>query len=149
MKGVVMPGRISDMDKYSVDYRLNQLGIRVSGHTCQLISRIGKNWHPLGPRWQLPISVPADVEDLGLAMTLSVTAWQFCEAYPDTDLMDVLTGRARSRHCGIYGDTRPQTLAPRPDARPPRHPGADPVAASRDLIRTSRERMEAQGKEMA
>jgi hypothetical protein len=129
------------------DYRLNQLGIRVCNGTCQLISRIDDKWYPMGPRWQLPVQVPKNAADLPFAHALSVTAYQFCNMYPDSDLMEVLTvsaptGRRRRGDLFVY-DRSPHHVSP------PSAIAGDPISSSRALIRSSRELLDARDKEPA
>jgi hypothetical protein len=133
---------VTDITTRATDYRLNQLGIRVSENLCQLISKTGDKWVPLGPRWQLPVQVPAQDKDIPYANALSITAYQFCCAYPDSDLIQVLNRvpsaaprekrrepRCRSISPGVARN-RPAPLVPIPH---------DPIAASKALIRSSRE----------
>jgi hypothetical protein len=70
------------------DYCLNQLGIRVWESHCQLIAKSGNGWNPLGPRLTLPVAVPHTPAELAefSGDALGVTAYQYKEVYPETDL---------------------------------------------------------------
>src|SRR5208283_4657067 len=76
-----------------IDYRLNILGIRVWERSCQLIARMGKDWGTIGPRWDLPVHVPRDAEELKTAAAepLRLTAYQYCVECPGSDLAEVLS----------------------------------------------------------
>jgi hypothetical protein len=140
-----MPSKVIDMETRATDYRLNQLGVRVSKDVCQLISRVGEKWLPLGPVWQLPIRVPEEQGELAYAHSLGITAYQYCRACPESDLLDVLT---LGRPCPLPGPMENckhrfdllDTIANHVRGRslPPDDKG-DPIAASRALIRSSRE----------
>ncbi len=86
MRAVDSAGRV-------IDYRLNILGIRVWENACQLISRSGGDWSTLGPRWDLPVQVPGNAEELkgAAADTLRLTAYQYNAEQPGTDLFEVLS----------------------------------------------------------
>jgi hypothetical protein len=85
-----MPGKVTNTETGATDYRLNQLGVRVLGDTCQLISRMGEDWLPLGPRWRMPIRVPDGDRDFPYAHAISVTAYQFSQSFPDSDILTLL-----------------------------------------------------------
>jgi hypothetical protein len=114
----------------------------VSEDACQLISRIGDNWYPLGPRWQLPVQIPTDPAQLHHAHALSMTAQQFCQLHPDCGLLEVLTGvrlqrQPRERRNDLFACERePQQIA-------------SPSALSGDSIRSSRALLDAGKKELA
>ena len=84
--------KIVDKTGGSIDYRLNILGVRVWEGSCQLISKGNDGWTPLGPRWDLPVQVPRNEEELKLASsdTLRLTAYQFNHERPGTDIVAVL-----------------------------------------------------------
>lgn len=77
------------------DYCLNQLGIRVWESHCQLIGKSGGDWHSIGPRWMLPVRVPHTAEQLAECWgdALRVTAYQYNEEHPSTDLLERLESR--------------------------------------------------------
>ena len=76
MEGAV---RIVDSEACHIDYRLNLLGVRVRDKDCQLIARGTGSWEPMGPKWELPVDIPADAATLRTASTdtLRLTAWQY------------------------------------------------------------------------
>jgi|SRR5579871_2255700 len=87
--------RVANASEGFIDYRLNILGIRVWRNRCQLIAENGKGWIPLGPRWDLPIQVPRNAEELkavGLD-ALRLTAYQYGLQVPGSDLVEVLGGK--------------------------------------------------------
>lgn len=75
-----------------IDYRLNILGIRVCEDSCQLIARSGAEWTTMGPRWNLPVHVPRNIEELQAAAAepLRLTAYQYCAESPGSDLVGML-----------------------------------------------------------
>lgn len=85
--------RVVDRVGKAIDYRLNILGIRVWENACQLIARSGKDWTSLGPRWDLPVHVPGNDEELkgAIADTLRLTAYQYHAERPGSDLAAVLS----------------------------------------------------------
>jgi hypothetical protein len=87
--------RNADKKLSHIDYCLQQLGIRVWAESCQLIAKGDGNWGPLGPKWDLPIEVPQDATALKTAGsdTLRLTAWQYRQEHPGTDLSEVLSQR--------------------------------------------------------
>jgi len=84
--------KAKDLAARAIDYRLNILGVRVWEHSCQLIARSGQEWSTIGPRWDLPVHVPKDAEQLKLAAAepLRLTAYQYCAERPGSDLAEVL-----------------------------------------------------------
>lgn len=90
-----MDGRSNDEPQEFSDYCLNQLGIRVWESHCQLIGKSDGTWHSIGPRWVLPVEVPHTAEQLAQYWgdALRMTAWQYKEAHPDTDLLTRLEAR--------------------------------------------------------
>ena len=88
--------RYADQSASHIDYRLNILGIRVWEHSCQLIARAaGGSWTSLGLQWELPIDIPHDKVTLKAAGsdTLRVTAWQYEQEHPGTDIREVMSQR--------------------------------------------------------
>ena len=90
MEGAV---RIVDSEACHIDYRLNLLGVRVRDKDCQLIARGNGSWEPMGPKWELPVHIPADEATLRAASTdtLRLTAWQYDQEHPNSDLRPVLS----------------------------------------------------------
>jgi hypothetical protein len=85
--------RNADKTLCHIDYCLQLLGIRIWANSCQLTAKGNGNWGPLGPKWDLPIEVPQDAEALKTAGTdtLRLTAWQYMNEHPGTDICDVLS----------------------------------------------------------
>ena len=86
--------KISNNTTRAIDYRLNILGIRVWENACQLIAKSGDgSWSGIGPRWDLPVSIPQNSEELKLASadTLRLTAYQYTTERPRSDLAGVLS----------------------------------------------------------
>lgn len=85
--------RIIDPEAHQIDYRLNQLCVRVRRSTCQLIARGEGEWSPLGPRRRLPIDIPHDEQTLHDAGSdaLKLTAWQYEQERPVSDIRAVLS----------------------------------------------------------
>jgi len=85
--------RVVDRAARLIDYRLNILGIRVWEDACQLISRSAQEWSALGPRWDLPVHVPRNADELKAAAadTLRLTAYQYNSERPGSDLAEVLS----------------------------------------------------------
>jgi hypothetical protein len=75
-----------------IDYRLNLLGIRASASWCQLIAKSFGEWSGIGPRWDLPITIPGSPDELKVAAvdTLRLTAYQYDMERPGSDLSLVL-----------------------------------------------------------
>ena len=99
-----MNGR--DSPRHYADYCLNQLGIRVWESHCQLIAKGAEDWSPLGPRLVLPLSLPHTTDQLANAWgdALRVTAYQYRERHPETDLY-------------VRLETRPMCPVKRPQTR--------------------------------
>jgi hypothetical protein len=78
-----------------IGFRLNILGIRVWEDSCQLVAVNQGHWVTLGPRWNLPVHVPETTEELKAAVfdTLRLTAYQYVNQNPGTDLADLLSCR--------------------------------------------------------
>jgi hypothetical protein len=89
----IMGMRVVDRVGRVIDYRLNILGIRVWENACQLIARSGGEWSALGPRWDLPVHVPRNADELkdAVADTLRLTAYQYNAERPGSDLVEVLS----------------------------------------------------------
>ena len=87
--------RNADTKLSHIDYCLNLLGIRVWSDRCQLIAKGDGNWLPLGPKWDLPVEVPLDATALKQSGTdtLRLTAWQYLNEHPGTDIYEVLSQR--------------------------------------------------------
>jgi hypothetical protein len=85
--------RYADKTRHHIDYCLNLLGIRVWERRCQLIARLDGEWTFLGPPRDLPIYVPNDLAALRSVGTdaLRVTAWQYCQDHPGTDIREVMS----------------------------------------------------------
>src|SRR5438270_1142715 len=85
--------RIVEPRDKPIDYRRNLLGVRVWKHECQLIARGSGTWEALGPMWPLPLEFPSGIDGLKQASTdtLRLTAWQFDNESPGTDLRAVLS----------------------------------------------------------
>jgi hypothetical protein len=84
--------RVVNKQLQCIGYRLNLLGVRVYRHHAQLVARSGGEWVTIGPPRELPIEVPSAVTELGLD-TLLLTASQYSQENPGTDLTDVLSLR--------------------------------------------------------
>ncbi len=84
-----------DPEGIFIEYHLSQLGIRVTAHDCQLISRVSGHWEPLGPILPLPLEVPADANGVKAAAnnTVLLTAWQYDLERPGSDIRAVLSQR--------------------------------------------------------
>lgn len=89
--------RYADKEKNHIDYCLQLLGIRVWDKTCQLIAKGNGDWGALGPKWDLPIQVPHGADALKTAGsdTLRLTAWQYVQEHPGTDITEVLSQKKR------------------------------------------------------
>ena len=87
--------RNADHTLSHIDYCLQLLGIRVWASSCQLIAKGDGNWGPLGPKWDLPIDIPQNAQALKAASsdTLRLTAWQYMNEHPGTDIFEVLAQR--------------------------------------------------------
>ena len=86
--------RIINRETQQIDYRLNILGVRVWKSACQLIARGQGDWVSVGPKRSLPIDIPGDTLSLQDAAsdTLRITAWQYEQEHPGTDIRAVLSG---------------------------------------------------------
>jgi len=84
--------RVVDKNGRTIDYRLNILGVRVWEHSCQLISKGSEGWTALGPRWDLPVQVPRNDDELKMASadTVRLTAYQYDAERPGSDIVAVL-----------------------------------------------------------
>jgi hypothetical protein len=49
--------QVVQMKARCIDYHLNLLGIRVWQHECQLVAKGDGDWHPIGPKWPLPLRI--------------------------------------------------------------------------------------------
>ena len=84
--------RVVNKELQCIGYRLNLLGVRVYRHHAQLVARSRGEWVPIGPSRELPIEVPSTAAELG-SDTLLLTAYQYCQENPGTDLNEVLSRR--------------------------------------------------------
>jgi hypothetical protein len=85
--------KIVNRDAGMIDYRLNQLGIRVWNNAAQLIAKWHETeWATIGPPQKLPVKFPVAPPDLKDAAgdPLRLTAYQFDMECPGTDLRAVL-----------------------------------------------------------
>jgi len=84
--------RVVDTESNSIDYRLNQLGIRLWQHYCQLISKHKGAWVTIGPIVELPVNTPKETDELLSAWSdpIKMTAFQFMQEHPESDLSDLL-----------------------------------------------------------
>ena len=87
--------KVVDRNEGLIDYRLNILGIRVWENSCQLIAKGAGEWSTIGPRWDLPLHVPRNPQELkdAAADTLRLTAYQYATEHKGSDLADVLAKR--------------------------------------------------------
>lgn len=87
--------KVIDAIARSVEYRLQLLGIRVWHDSCQLIAKGEGAWSTLGARRGLPVDVPSHIEELKEAAgdPLRLTAYQYANEHPSSDLPDVLMQR--------------------------------------------------------
>jgi hypothetical protein len=76
-----------------IDYYLNLLGVRVWKDACQLISRSGPGWSPLGGQRPLPVRIPLTPAETteDWVDELRMTAYQYQIENPDSDLAEVLS----------------------------------------------------------
>jgi hypothetical protein len=84
--------RIVNKQKGYIAYTLNILGIRVYAATCQMIAKQGCAWVTIGADRRLPVEIPAEVDTIS-GDPLLLTVFQLRSAFPDSDLIDLLTGR--------------------------------------------------------
>jgi hypothetical protein len=94
-RGKIVSMKVVNRRERWIGFRLNILGIRVWENTCQLVAISRGQWDTLGPRWDLPVQVPVTPEDLKAAAsdTLRLTAYQYVNQNPGTDLADLLALR--------------------------------------------------------
>lgn len=87
-----MGQRIIDTGAFWMDFHLNQLGLRVWEHSCQLISKHRDTWVTLGPAVALPVLTPRNHEELMAAWAdpIKLTAYQIMQDNPGADLADLL-----------------------------------------------------------
>jgi CheY-like chemotaxis protein len=86
--------RYRDPEAQYIDYRLPVLGIRLRKNSCQIISRIGNDWVPVGRVYDLPITLPPkdSMPAADSRESVLLIAWRYERAHPDTDLRKLLTG---------------------------------------------------------
>ena len=84
--------RVVNQREQCIGYRLNIIGVRVYRDYCQLSAKSGDDWLTIGPGKALPVLVPADPAHLGTDPLL-LTAFQYHEQNPGSDLYDVLAQR--------------------------------------------------------
>ena len=84
--------RIVNKQKGYVAYTLNILGIRVYAATCQMIAKQGCAWVAIGADRRLPVEVPDEADNIA-EDPLLLTVFQLRSKFPDSDLVDLLTGR--------------------------------------------------------
>jgi hypothetical protein len=87
--------RNPDLANRHIDYCLNILGVRVWKNACQLIARTDEDWTFIGPKWDLPVEIPANEQGLKGAGsdTFRLTAWQYEKEHPGSDITEVLSQR--------------------------------------------------------
>jgi len=87
-----MGQKIVETGSQWIDFRLNQLGIRVWENACQLISKQNMAWVTLGPVVELPVMTPRNGEELTRAWAdpIRMTAFQIMQDHPDSPLEDIL-----------------------------------------------------------
>ena len=84
--------RVVNKQEQCIGYRLNFLGVRVYRDYCQLSAKSGSEWYVMGPIKRLPVIVPPNPEEIGTDPLL-LTAHQYDEEHPGSDLYDVLAQR--------------------------------------------------------
>jgi len=91
-EGTLVAERVANITARFIDYRLNQLGVRVWPDACQLVSKSAGEWQVMGPVIPLPVSVPRNLEELmgAWADPIRVTAYQYLKECPETDIAEVL-----------------------------------------------------------
>jgi len=82
-----------DIDTGATDFRLNLLGIRLCGNTCQLIGKYDGQWTAIGPRWQLPVRLANFKGAPGSAQSFKRHRRPVLRAMAAGGLLEVLTGR--------------------------------------------------------
>ena len=85
--------RVVNTYQQCIGYRLNFLGVRAYRDYCQLVARRGNDWNVIGPPRPLPVDLPADLRDVSGDDPLLLTAFQYDQQYPGSDLRDVLAKR--------------------------------------------------------
>lgn len=95
ISGGVMGQRIVEPSTQWVDFRLNQLGIRVWEDSCQLISKHKSAWVTLGPVVALPLNTPRNRDELlqSWADPIRMTAYQIMQDNPGSELSELLLKR--------------------------------------------------------
>lgn len=83
--------RVVDRQREWIGYRLNILGVRVYRTYCRLSAKRHHGWEPVGPPRALPMTVPDDVAEAN-EDPLLLTALQYEQECPGSDLLDVLRG---------------------------------------------------------
>jgi hypothetical protein len=84
--------RVVMKQEQCIGYRLNIIGVRVYRNYCQLSARSGDQWLTVGPVRDLPIIIPSDPAQFGMDPLL-LTAYQYDQEQPGSDLRDVLAQR--------------------------------------------------------
>ena len=84
--------RIVNKKNGYITYTLNILGVRISAATCEMIAKQGCAWVAIGADRRLPVDVPDEVDSVA-GDPLLLTIFQLRSAFPDSDLIDLLTGR--------------------------------------------------------
>jgi hypothetical protein len=84
--------RVVNKQEQCIGYRLNIIGVRVYRDYCQLAARSGDQWLTVGPLHDLPVIIPTNPVELG-SDPLLLTAYQYEQEKPGSDLRDVLAGR--------------------------------------------------------
>ena len=94
--------RVTNKDQQCIGYRLNLLGVRAYRDHCQLVARVGEEWVPIGSPRSLPVEVPEDIAIAG-DDALVITAYQYDQERPGSDLKDVLARRKGFDAAFIWG----------------------------------------------
>jgi hypothetical protein len=84
--------RVVNKREQCIGYRLNILGVRVYRDYCQLSAKSGSEWLTVGPTKPLPLFIPDNPIELG-SDPLLLTAYQYDQEHPGSDLYDVLARR--------------------------------------------------------
>ena len=87
---MTMDGKAPDPARRYIDYHLNQLGIRVFEHACQLISRTSDGWTTMGKPLTMPLQVPQDASKLEAGNVAQETAFHIMQREPNSDLRALL-----------------------------------------------------------
>ena len=93
-----------------IGYRLNIIGVRVYRDYCQLSAKSGNEWLTVGPIKPLPVIVPKEPAELGTDPLL-LTAYQYEQERPGSDLFDVLAQRKNFDEALNDGEVRSGTTA--------------------------------------